>query len=113
MFCLGFGQDGNDNDHSVRRANTARAHARWRHLVASHEATDTLHQVTCLVPYLPSGMVVAIAVESVTLYYIKDNNYTLIISNYTVILMINTKPSLRALAQPLLKRLLTSDWADP
>ena len=42
------------------------------HLVAWHEATDTLYRVTCLAPYLPGGMVVAIAVESVTLKYIVD-----------------------------------------
>jgi hypothetical protein len=36
------------------------------HIVASHEATDTLHRAMCLVPYLPGGMVVAIAVESIT-----------------------------------------------
>jgi hypothetical protein len=39
--------------------------------VASHEATDTLHWVMCLVPYLPGGMVVAIAVESITSYIIE------------------------------------------
>jgi hypothetical protein len=73
VFCLCFGQDGNLNDHGVRRADTARAHARWRHLVASHEATNTLHRVTCLAPYLPGGMVIAFAINSVTLYYIVDN----------------------------------------
>ena len=36
-----------------------------------HEATDMLHQVMCLAPYLPGGMVVAIAVESVTSYIIE------------------------------------------
>jgi hypothetical protein len=40
--------------------------------VASHEATDTLYQEMCLAPYLPGGMIVAIAVESATLYYIVD-----------------------------------------
>jgi hypothetical protein len=35
-------------------------------IVASHEATDTLHRAMCLAPYLPGGMVVAIAVESIT-----------------------------------------------
>jgi hypothetical protein len=40
--------------------------------VASHEATDTLHRSMCLAPYLPGGMVVAIAVESATFYYIVD-----------------------------------------
>jgi hypothetical protein len=64
--------NGNGDDHGVRRANTAQAHARWRYLVALHEATDTLYRVMCLAPYLPGGMVVAIAVESVTLYYIVD-----------------------------------------
>jgi hypothetical protein len=32
--------------------------------------TNTLHQSMCLAPYLPGGMVVAIAVESATLYHI-------------------------------------------
>jgi hypothetical protein len=56
-----------DDDHGVRRADTARALARWRRLGALHEAIDTLHWAMCLAPYLPSGMVVAIAVESITL----------------------------------------------
>jgi hypothetical protein len=64
--------NGDGDDHGVRRADTARAHAQWRYLVASHEATDTLHRSMCLVPYLPGGMVVTIAVESATLYYIVD-----------------------------------------
>jgi hypothetical protein len=64
--------NGDDDDHGVRRADTARAHARWRYLVASHEAVDTLHRSMCLAPYLPGGMVVAIAVESATFYYIVD-----------------------------------------
>jgi len=64
--------DGNGDDHGVRWADAARAHAQWRYLVASHEATDTLHQLMCLAPYLPGGMVVAIAVESATLYHIVD-----------------------------------------
>ena len=66
MFCVVFSHDGNGDDHGVRRADTARALARWRHLVASHEATDTLYRVMCLAPYLPGDMVVAIAVESIT-----------------------------------------------
>jgi hypothetical protein len=39
-------------------------------IVASHEATDTLHRAMCLAPYLPGGMVVTIAVNFVTFYYI-------------------------------------------
>ncbi len=66
-----FSHDGNGDDHGVRRADTARAHARWQHIVALHEATDTLHWAMWLAPYLPGGMVVAIAVKSVTSYIIK------------------------------------------
>ncbi len=55
--------------HGVRRADTARAHAQLRYLVASHEATDMLYREMCLAPYLSGGMVVAIAVEAI-LYYI-------------------------------------------
>ena len=61
-----FSHDGDGDDHVVRRADTARAHARWQHIVASHEATDTLHRAMWLASYLPGGMVVAIAVESIT-----------------------------------------------
>jgi hypothetical protein len=68
LCCVSHNGDG--NDHGVRRADTVRAHARWRYLVALHEATDTLHRSMCLVPYLPVGMVVAITVESAKLYYI-------------------------------------------
>jgi hypothetical protein len=64
--------NGDGDDHGVRQADTAQAHARWCYLVASHEATDTLHWLMCLVPYLPGGMVVPIAVESATLFYIVD-----------------------------------------
>ena len=63
--------NGDGDDHGVRRADTARAHAQWRYLVASHEATNTLHQAMCLAPYLPGGMVVAIAVKSATFYIIE------------------------------------------
>ena len=71
MFCVVFRPTG--DDHGVRRADMARAHARWCYLVALHEATDTLHRSMCLALYLPGGMVIAIAVESsATLYYIVD-----------------------------------------
>jgi len=61
-----FSHDGDGGDHGVRRADTAQAHARWQHIVASHEATDTLHRAMCLAPYLPGAMVVAITAESIT-----------------------------------------------
>jgi hypothetical protein len=67
VFCLCFGHDGNGDDYGVRWADTAQAHARWRHLVALHEATNAVHRVACLALYLPGGMVVAITIESVTL----------------------------------------------
>ena len=70
MLC--FHHDNDDDDHCVRRANTARALARWRRLGALHEATDTLHRAMCLAPYLPFGMVITIAVESVTFYFFVD-----------------------------------------
>jgi hypothetical protein len=69
-----FSRDGDGNDHGVRWADTARAHARWQHIVASHEATDTLHRAMWLAPYLPGGMVVEIAVDSITFYYIALDN---------------------------------------
>ncbi len=61
-----FSQDGDGDDHGVRRADTAQAHAQWQHIVALHEATDMLHRAMCLASYLPGGMVAAIAVESIT-----------------------------------------------
>ena len=69
-----FSHNGDEDDHGIRRADTVRAHTQWQHMVASHEATDTLHWEICLAPYLTGGMVVTIAVDSVTFYYIVDNN---------------------------------------
>jgi len=65
-----FSHDCDGNDHGVCRADTARAHTLWWHLVALHEATNTLHRVMCLAPYLLGSMVIAIAVDSITFYYI-------------------------------------------
>jgi hypothetical protein len=69
---LCFRCDDNNDDHGVRRGDTEQAHARWRRLGASHEATDTIHRAMCLAPYQPHGMVIAIAVESVTFYFFVD-----------------------------------------
>ena len=71
LWCVLTNGDG--DDHGIRQADTARAHARWRYLVASHEATDMLYRSMWLAPYLPGGMVVGIAVESATLYFIVNN----------------------------------------
>jgi hypothetical protein len=68
LCCVSHNGDG--DDHGICRDDTARAHTRWRYLVASHEATNTLYWLMYLAPYLPGGMVVAIAVESATLNYI-------------------------------------------
>ena len=71
MLC--FRHDDDDDDHGVRRANMARALARWWRLGASHEATDTLHRAMCLAPYCPVGMVITFVVDYVTFYYIVNN----------------------------------------
>ena len=44
-------------------------------IVASHEATDALYRAMCLAPNLPGGMVVEIAVDSITFYYIALDNF--------------------------------------
>ena len=69
-----FSHDGDGDDHVVRRANMARAHTQRRHLVALQEATDMLLWAICLTSYLLGGMVVTIAINSITFYYIVDNN---------------------------------------
>jgi hypothetical protein len=74
LCCVSHNGDGDDL--GIRRDDTARAHARWRYLVALHEATDTLYWLMCLAPYLPGGMVVTIAVKSTTLNYIVFNRLT-------------------------------------
>ncbi len=58
--------------HHVVKTN-CRRHLKRRHFQLRHEATDTLYREMCLAPYLPGGMVVAIAVKSATLYYIVFN----------------------------------------
>ena len=76
-----FSHNGGGDDHGTRRDDRTQAHARWQHLVASHEATAyTLHRAMYLALYLPVGMVVTIAINSVPFYYIVNNNWI----NYTV-----------------------------
>jgi hypothetical protein len=48
-------------DHGGRQGNTAQALARWRHLVALHEVTDTLHRVKCPTLHCRIRMVIEIA----------------------------------------------------
>ncbi len=71
MLC--FCQDDDENDHGVHLANTAQALARWRHLGASHEATEMLHWEMCLASYQLGSMVVGFVVNRVTFYFFVDN----------------------------------------
>ncbi len=59
-------------NHGGHRGDTACALARWRHLVASHEAKDALHRVMRIAPYPPSGMVIKTVVASATIFVIVD-----------------------------------------
>ena len=69
MFCLCF--------HTMATAMTMATAGLIRHehspddgIAALDEATNMLHWAMCLTLYLPGGMVVAIAIDSVTFYYI-------------------------------------------
>jgi len=86
LCCVSHNGDG--NDHVVRRADTAQAHARWQNLVASHEATDTLYRAMCLTLYLPGGVDVAITVKSATLHFIVDNRLSWFLFYYSSSLII-------------------------
>jgi hypothetical protein len=50
-------------NHGSRWGNTAQALARWRHLVASHEAMDAIHPAMC--PALHRRICMAIKIASV------------------------------------------------
>jgi hypothetical protein len=60
-------------NHGGCRGNTARALARWRHLVALHEATDALHWAICIAPYRPGGMAIEIVVNLPAFFVIADS----------------------------------------
>ncbi len=47
--------------------------AQWRHLVASHEATDALHQAMHIAPYCPGGMAIKIVVKFPAFFVIVDS----------------------------------------
>jgi hypothetical protein len=63
VFCLYFWVSFNIVDHGGRRGNRAWALTRWQHLVASHEATDALHQAMRIVPYRLGSMGIKIVVN--------------------------------------------------
>ncbi len=58
-----------------RRGNTACALARWRHLVASHEAKDALHWAMRITPYPPGSMVIEIVVDLAKFFVIVDSMF--------------------------------------
>jgi len=53
----------NIENHGNCRGNITRTLARWRHLVALHEAMDALHWAMCIAPYCPGGMGIKIVVN--------------------------------------------------
>jgi hypothetical protein len=57
-----------------RWGDTARALARWRHLVvALHEAMDALHWAMRIAPYCPGGMAIIIVVNLPAFFIIVDS----------------------------------------
>jgi hypothetical protein len=70
-----------------RWGNTTRALTRWQHLVASHEATDALHQAVCIVSYCPGCMAIKIVVNLPAFFVII--NSVLPITKLNNIVMIN------------------------
>jgi len=63
------------NDHGGRQGNTVQAIARWRHLVALHEATNVLHQAMLIAPYCPGGMAIEIVVNLPAFFVIVDSMF--------------------------------------
>jgi hypothetical protein len=62
-------------NHGGRQGNTEGALARWRHLVASHEAKDALHWAMHIAPYPPGGMVIKTVVDLATFFVILDSMF--------------------------------------
>jgi hypothetical protein len=60
-------------NHGGRRGNMARALARWRHLVALHEAKDVLHWAMCIAPYCSGGMAINIVINFPAFFVIVDS----------------------------------------
>jgi hypothetical protein len=80
--------------------------AQWQHLVALHEAMDTLHWMMHIAPCRPGGMVIKIIVNLTTFFYIVD--YKRI--NYSFMFTILLSCFNHALAQPLIHIPLVLDW---
>jgi hypothetical protein len=60
-------------DHGGRWGNTAQALARWRHLVALHEATDVLHWAMCPALYRRIRMVIEITSTFPAFFVVVDS----------------------------------------
>jgi hypothetical protein len=60
-------------DHGGCRGDTARALARWRHLVALHKATDVLHWAMRIALYPPGSMAINIVVNLPAFFIIVDS----------------------------------------
>jgi hypothetical protein len=73
-LCVIFFSRADDNDHGGHRGYTTWALAHWWRVVASHEATDALHQAMFIALYRPIGMVIKIAVKIVIFSFIVDNS---------------------------------------
>jgi hypothetical protein len=60
-------------NHGGRQGNTAWALARWRHLVALHEAKDALHRTMRSALYCSGGMAINIDVNFPAFFVIVDS----------------------------------------
>ena len=60
-------------NHGGHQGNTARALARWRHLVALHEAKDALHRAMRIALYRPGGMAIKIVINLPAFFVIVDS----------------------------------------
>jgi hypothetical protein len=60
------------DDHGVRRGDTGRIIAQWRHPVASRVALDLPHWAMRSAPYLLIRMAIEMASESAALFFVVD-----------------------------------------
>jgi hypothetical protein len=62
-------------NHGSCPGNTAWALSQWRHLVASHEATDALHWAICIAPYRPGSMAIEMVVDLPAFFVIVNSAF--------------------------------------
>jgi hypothetical protein len=63
VFCQCFCVSFKILNHGGHRGNTAQVLAQWRHLVASHEATDALHWAMCITPHGLGNMGIKVVIN--------------------------------------------------